>query len=98
MKRTYMVEFELPEELDTEFLSLIPNQRQFIDELLAKGRIRSYSLAIDRSTLWMVVDALSEFEVMELISQMPLADHMEPFVSELMFHQTRERVLEFSLN
>lgn len=93
-----MVEFELPETLNPEFVSLIPKQRLVVDELLAEGTIRSYALAIDRSTLWVVVEAETEFEVMEVLSQMPLSDHMEPYISELFFHNTPDVVHAFSLN
>jgi len=98
MKRTWMVEFELPETLSAEFITLIPKQRFIVDDLLAEGTIRSYALAIDRSTLWVVVEAKTEFEVLEIISKMPLTEHMEPYVSELFFHNTPEVVHAFSLN
>ncbi len=98
MKKPFMVEFELPEEFDDEFISLIPSQRLHIDELLALGKIRSYALSRDRSVLWVVVEAQSEFEVMEIIASMPLADYMQPFVSELMFYHTAEKLMQFSLN
>lgn len=93
-----MVEFELPEEFSKEFIALIPSQRLHIDELLALGRIRSYALSLDKSVLWVIAEAESEFEVMEMIAGMPLADYMQPFVSELMFHHTAEKLMQFSLN
>ena len=98
MKRTYMVEFELPEELTEEFLARVPRQRLVVSELMADGVIRSYSLALDRSILWVIIEATSEFEVMEVIAQLPLSDYMHPFVSELFFHNSPEMVHAFSLN
>jgi hypothetical protein len=98
MKKPFMVEFELPEDFDDEFIALIPSQRLHIDELLALGKIRSYALSRDRSVLWVVVEAHSEFEVMEMIANMPLASYMQPFVSELMFYHTSEKLMQFSLN
>jgi muconolactone delta-isomerase len=98
MKRSYMVEFELPEQLTEDFLALIPEQRLMVDNLMTEGKVRSYSLAMDRSVLWMIVDANSEFEAMETIAQLPLSDYMQPFISELMFHTTSEAALHFSLN
>jgi hypothetical protein len=92
MKKPFMVEFELPEEFDDDFIALIPSQRLHIDELLAVGKIRSYALSMDRSVLWVVVEAQSEF------ANMPLADYMHPFVSELMFYHTAEKLMQFSLN
>jgi muconolactone delta-isomerase len=98
MKRSYMVEFELPEQLTEDFLTLIPEQRLMVDNLMTEGKVRSYSLAMDRSVLWMILDANSEFEAMEIIAQLPLSDYMQPFISELMFHTTSEAALHFSLN
>ena len=93
-----MITFDLPEELNEEFLALIPQQRYVINNLLADGSIKSYSLTMDRSKLWVVLAAESEFEVMEIIAQMPLADHMTPHISELMFHNAAELMMHFSLN
>ncbi len=98
MKKTYMVEFELPETLTEEFLALIPQQRYMINNLLADGTLKAYSLAMDRSKLWAVLSADSEIEAMEVVSQMPLADYMTPLLSELMFYNGAEMVLQFSLN
>ena len=93
-----MIEFELPEELTEEFLELIPDQRILTDQLMAQGIIRSYSLSMDRSVLWVVMEATSEFEVMEIIAGMPLCDYMQPYVSELLFHNSTEVYHQFSLN
>lgn len=93
-----MIEFELPATFTEEFLALIPQQRYVINNLMADGRIKAYSLALDRSRLWAVISADSEFEAMEIISQMPLSGHMKPHISELMFHNGAEAVLQFSLN
>lgn len=93
-----MVTFELPDEMTEEFVALIPQQRYVINNLLLEGKIRSYSLSADRLHLWAVLIAESEFEVMEILTQMPLIDYMTPTVTELMFHNSAERVLQFSLN
>ncbi|MEO0339229.1 MAG: muconolactone Delta-isomerase family protein [Bacteroidota bacterium] len=98
MTKQFMVEFELPDELTEDFLALIPRQRYMINELLVEGTVRSYALSLDRSTLWTVIEARSEFEVMEIIAKMPLADHMHPHVSELFFYNSPELVHTFSLN
>ncbi|MCI5083907.1 MAG: hypothetical protein MRY78_19575 [Saprospiraceae bacterium] len=98
MKRAFMIEFELPEVLTEDFLELVPEQRDMVNRMLAEGQLKSYSLSLDRSTLWAVMAATSEFEVMELIAQMPLCDYMTPHISELMFHNGAEAVSQFSLN
>ena len=98
MKKTFMIEFDLPNTLTEEFLALIPKQRYMVNTLLANGTIKSYSLSLDRSRLWVVVSAESEFETLEIIDQMPLADYLTPHVSELMFHNGAEVLMQFSLN
>ena len=98
MKKTFMIEFDLPQNLTEEFLALIPKQRYMVNTLLASGTIKSYSLSMDRNRLWVVVSADSEFETLEIIEQMPLADFLIPTVSELMFHNGAEVLMQFSLN
>jgi len=98
MKKRYMVEFELPDELSQDFLSLIPAQKAMVSKLFSKGLLKSYSLAVDNSVLWAVFLAESEFEVLELISDLPLSDFMTPYISELMFHNNDSNILQFSLN
>jgi muconolactone delta-isomerase len=98
MKKLFMIEFDLPEILAEEFVARIPAQRAMVNKLLASGQIKSYSLALDRSRLWVLMLGESEFEVMETISRFPLIDYMEPFISELAFHNSEEQVMQFSLN
>jgi muconolactone delta-isomerase len=66
--------------------------------MLAEGKIKSYSLSLDRSKLWSIFVAKSEFEVMELIAQFPLSDWMQPNIQELMFHNSSDMVMQLSLN
>lgn len=98
MNRAFMIEFDLPEAPNEEFFSLVPRQRYMINHLMAEGKVKSYSLATDRSRLWMIAEADSEFEVMEMIADMPLSPYMTPLVSELMFHNAYEILVPFSLN
>lgn len=98
MKKQFMVEFELPEVFDEKFMALIPKQRDVVNKLLADRKMKSYSLALDRSVLWAVFVAKSEFDVLEMISEFPLVDYMTPYISELMFNNTESQVLKFSLN
>ena len=98
MKKQFMVELELPEVFDEKLIALIPKQRSTVNQMLAKGKIKSYSLSMDRSMLWAIFVAESEFEVLEMIAEFPLADYMTPYITELMFTNTENQVLQFSLN
>lgn len=98
MRKTFMIEFELPDSFDEAFMALIPRQRYMINTMLADGRVKAYSLSMDRSRLWAIMTGDSEFEIMESIAQMPLSEYMNPNISELMFHNTSDAAMQFSLN
>ena len=86
MKKCYMVEFELPEVVAQEFLEKASQQRLLVDSLIEQGVVKSYCLAENRSKLWMVVSAESEFATMSVIGRMPLGKFMIPSISALNFH------------
>ena len=65
MKKQFMVEFELPEVFDEKIIALVPKQRNVVNEMLAKGKIKYYSLAMDRSILWAIFVALSLIHISE---------------------------------
>jgi len=93
-----MVEFELPDTMDEKLIALVPKQREVVNQMLAKGKIKAYSLAMDRSMLWAIFVAESEFDVLEMIAEFPIADFVTPYITELMFTNTENQVLQFSLN
>lgn len=98
MYKQYMVRFDLPNPFPEEFMARIMEQRNAINYLLAEGKIKSYSLSHDRSTLWSVFVAKNESEVFDMIDEWPLADWLHPEIDELMFHNSSDMVLQFSLN
>jgi muconolactone delta-isomerase len=81
-----MISIELPTELTQEFISLIPKQRARVDKLMDEGKILHYSLALDRSQLWVTISAKSENAAMDIISTFPLIHYMKPEIFELAFH------------
>jgi muconolactone delta-isomerase len=84
----YMVIIKLPNELTEEFVLLIPKQRAHIDKLMDEGKILQYSLAADRSFLWVTIVAESEQAVMDVLSTFPLIGYMSPIITELAFHNS----------
>lgn len=95
----FMVEFDLPVEMNQEFMQKIPAQRQKVNELMETGKMLSYSLSADRQKLWCILRVESELEVMELIADFPLISYMKPTINELMFHNmVAARIPLFSLN
>lgn len=98
MKKQFMITFTLPDPLPMEFIRLVPEQRDAVNFLLAEGIVKTYALSADRTYLWVVIIAESEFEVLEIIEGLPLSPFLVPKISELAFHDSPKNVLQFSLN
>jgi hypothetical protein len=95
----FMVEVKLPEALTQEFLLLIPTQREFIDEKFNEGIISGYTLAMDRSKLWVTFIAKNVREVREVMDAFPIADYIDYNVHELAFNNSVSSIIpEISLN
>lgn len=86
------MEIILPE-FTEEFFELVPAQREFINSSMAKGQIRSYSLAADRSKLWVVFNTRSEAEMLRLLKRFPIIDWVSYTTFPLMFHNSMELML-----
>lgn len=83
-----MITTKLPGVITEEFVKLIPQQRALVNKLMDEGKIMQYSLAMDRSFLWITISASSEQEVMDILSTFPLIHYMKPEVSELAFYNS----------
>lgn len=86
MTNQYLIELQLPGVLTPDFANLIPAQRATVNRLLQNGDIRSYSLALDRSKLWVVMIGKTADDVLALLDSFPIIDFCETSISELMFH------------
>jgi hypothetical protein len=84
--RTFMVEVDLPYSPPQEFFSLIPAQRAMVVDLLMKRKFLSYTLAADRSKVWIVMVAETEQDARILLEQQPMDKYFSYTFTELMFH------------
>ncbi|MCK9409321.1 MAG: hypothetical protein WCX28_00550 [Bacteriovoracaceae bacterium] len=84
--KTFMVEIRLPYEPTQEFFSLIPAQRAMVIDLLMKRKFLSYTLAADRSKVWIVMVAESEADARVLLEKQPMDKYFGYLFTELMFH------------
>jgi muconolactone delta-isomerase len=82
----FIIDIQIPMNPDEEFFALIPLQRAHIDKLLEQGTVMSYSLSLDRSRLWITMNARSEREAIEILSAFPMFKYFEPTMYPLMFH------------
>ena len=94
----YMVEFDVPQPLTEDHLTLIPEQKEVIDALFVAGKMLSYSLAVDKSRVWALILAQNESELLQIIDSLPMSIYMDFDYHELMFHNTVHLVPAMSLN
>jgi len=85
-KKNFLIDIKLLNSMHAEFFELIPEQRKVINELMNESIIISYSLALDRSNLWVIMETENEEEVYDVLSKFPLIQFMQPEVHELAFH------------
>lgn len=88
MKDVFLVHITLPEIFTPEFYKLIPAQRSLINNLLEKRTLLNYSLDIDRQNVWATIEAISEQEVMDILSTFPIIKHVKVDIHELAFHDS----------
>lgn len=89
----------MPQDLPEEFVGLIPRQRAIVNRLLSEGKILNYALSLENSKLWVVFSVVSEADLIELISQMPLTPFMKYRISELTFYNASNPFVQaFSMN
>jgi muconolactone delta-isomerase len=94
----YMIEVSLPPDFTMEMMLLVPQQRAMVIRMMKKGILLSYSLANDRSKLWMVMVAEDEEQVERYINRFPLAQYMQYDTRVLMFHNSLNEMMSISLN
>lgn len=95
----YMVVIELPLPFDNEFISRIPKQREVIDKLMSERIISSYAVSVEEGTLWTVILAESEDQVLNFLLEFPIIDLVEYKISKLAFHNNIGLTFpQFSLN
>ncbi len=95
----YMITCDLPEVLTEEFMDLIPEQREEVNNLFQAGIFTGYTLALDRSKLWITLLGKDEEQVMEVLARLPLMPYFRVEIYPLAFHNAARVVLPaLSLN
>ena len=95
----YMITCDLPETLTEDFMNLIPKHRAMVNDFMKKGIFTTYTLALDRSKLWITLLSDDEEAVMEKLAELPLMPYLRIEIYELAFHQAVRVVLPaLSLN
>jgi len=95
----YIVTINLPENPTIEYMSLIPVQRDHINNLIVEGFITNISLSEDRTKLWINMTAESESDISSMIKQFPMINYMTYKINKLFFYFSFTNILpQMSLN
>ncbi len=81
-----MVELFLPEELDSDFLRMIPAHRAYINELINDRSILTYSISFDKTRGWIIFSAKNAEEVLDIVQQFPIHQFITIEINELSIH------------
>jgi muconolactone delta-isomerase len=79
----YMVDISLPVNYDEGYVDLIPEQVEYINELMEEEEIISFSISVDRTKLWVILAADTEEEVVDSIAEFPLRPYFNFKVHQL---------------
>lgn len=95
----YMVEVKLPLPLNNGFISLIPLQREVVNKLMSDRIITSYAVSLEEGKIWTTIFAESVDEVVDILMEFPIINHVDYKISKLVFHNNISLALpQFSLN
>lgn len=95
----YIIDALLPDEMEEGLLALIPFQRARVGQLMSERILIGYSLAADRSKLWITLIAGSVEEAYSILKTFPLYPWMTCTIHDLAFHHTSQSLLpEISQN
>ena len=92
MTTLYMIELALPDPITPEFMALIPQNMEVTNKLLSEGKIQYYTVSLERSRVWMVVEAESEFDAESVLADLPLSPYMTPTFFPIMFHRNATNI------
>ena len=97
--KQYMVDFTMPRNLPNAFADLIPEQRDRVNQFFMAGKLLSYTLALESGKLWAVFRAETESDLLEMIGELPLSEHMRLRYHELTFYNAAHTFIpSFSVN
>ncbi len=82
---TFQVHIKLPEVFTPRFASLIPDQRERVNQLLEERTILNYALDMERSHLWVTMQAKDQATVMDILATFPIIKEVKVEIFELAF-------------
>jgi uncharacterized protein YwgA len=82
---TFQVHIKLPDIFTRRFAALIHQQRERVNQLLEERTILNYALDMERSHLWVTMQAKNQEAVMDILSTFPIIKEVKVEIFELAF-------------
>ena len=70
-------------QMDEEFMTLVPPHRTYINYLINKGIVDSYTVSLESMRSWIVMSGTSKKEVLQILEKSPLAKYWSIEIDEL---------------
>lgn len=90
---TFQIHITLPDIFTRRFAALIPQQRELVNQLLEKHVILNYALDMERSNLWVTMQAKDQEEVMDILATFPIIKDVKVEIFELAFFDSAPKGL-----
>lgn len=82
---TFQVHIKLPDIFTRRFAALIPQQRERVNQLMEERVILNYALDMERTNLWVTMQAKDQEAVMDILSTFPIIKDVKVDIFELAF-------------
>ncbi|MFZ4103560.1 MAG: hypothetical protein ACOYKI_02405 [Sediminibacterium sp.] len=80
-------------DMDEEFMTLVPSHRTYINHLLTKGVIETYTVSMETQQSWIVVNANTKLNVEEVLKASPLYKYWSMEIVELFVYDSQSNRL-----
>jgi hypothetical protein len=80
-------------DMDEEFMTLVPPHRTYINHLLTKGVIETYTVSMETQQSWIVVNANTKLDVEDLLKASPLFKYWSMEIVELFVYDSQSNRL-----
>ncbi len=70
-------------EMDESFMTLVPQHRTYINYLINKGIIDTYTVSMESQKSWLIINALTKKDVTDLLSKSPLYKYWQFEIDEI---------------
>lgn len=80
-------------DMDEEFMTLVPPHRTYINYLLNKGIIETYSVSMESQQSWITINAYTKSEVEDMLQKSPLSKYWSFEIVELFVYDSQSNRL-----